>query len=82
MFTRANQSTTKTHYFIPGSIPNLNNIVDVPPPSSLSEPRHSFVDKIHGLTDKLQALSHIGHEAGDTKGKSGNLCFHFTCKLH
>lgn len=54
-------------------MPNINNIIDVPPTVS-AEPRQSFVDKIHGITDKLQSLSHLGgHDSGgsDSKGKSG-----------
>ncbi|XP_037034838.1 diacylglycerol kinase 1 isoform X2 [Bradysia coprophila] len=40
-----------------------------------SEPRQSFVDKIHGITDKLQSLGHIGGHDGnsDAKGKSGSV---------
>lgn len=55
-----------------GSIPNINNIIDVPPTVS-SEPRQSFVDKIHGITDKLQSLSYLGgHDSTDSKSsKSG-----------
>lgn len=30
------------------------------------------MDKIHGITDKLQSLGHIGHDSStDAKGKSG-----------
>lgn len=55
-----------------GSIPNLNNLVEIQPTVTPSEPRQSFVDKIHGLTDKLQSLGHIGHDSSsDAKGKSG-----------
>ncbi|CAO1319154.1 unnamed protein product [Diamesa hyperborea] len=55
-----------------GSIPNMNNIVDL---STCITPEthkaHSFVDKIHGLTDKLQALSHLGHDSIESsRGKS------------
>lgn len=52
--------TTET---IPGSIPNMNMSCITPEPKS-----HSFVDTIHGLTDKLHQLSHLGH---DDKSKSG-----------
>ncbi|XP_055687739.1 diacylglycerol kinase 1 isoform X3 [Lutzomyia longipalpis] len=52
-----------------GSIPNLNSIVELPPNVSL-EPRQSFVDKIHGLTDKLQSLSHLGQSQHDTLDKN------------
>lgn len=54
-----------------GSIPNLNSIVENPPIVS-SEPRQSFVDKIHGITDKLQSLGHLGHES-ESKSKSGKI---------
>lgn len=55
-----------------GSIPNLNNLVEIQPTVTPSEPRQSFVDKIHGITDKLQSLGHIGHDSSsDAKGKSG-----------
>lgn len=50
----------------------MSNIVDL---SCLTpEPKHSFVDKIHGLTDKLQSLSHLGHDSASdgAKGKAGN----------
>lgn len=54
-----------------GSIPNMNNIVNLscltPEPKS-----HSFVDTIHGLTDRLHQLSHLGHDSCDNKSKSGN----------
>lgn len=36
-----------------GSIPNLNTLVEIAP--TPPEPKQSFVDKIHGLTDKLQS---------------------------
>ncbi|XP_055708548.1 diacylglycerol kinase 1 isoform X2 [Phlebotomus papatasi] len=57
-----------------GSIPNLNSIVELPPNVSL-EPRQSFVDKIHGLTDKLQSLSHLGQTQHDSldKNKTGSV---------
>lgn len=64
-----------------GSIPNINNIIDVPPTVS-SEPRQSFVDKIHGLTDKLQSLSHLGsHDSSsaDSKGKAGKHIMYMLC---
>lgn len=52
-----------------GSIPNMNNIVNLqcltPEPKS-----HSFVDTLHGLTDKLHQLRH------DDKSKSGKCSFH------
>lgn len=54
---------------------NLNNLVEIQPTVTPSEPRQSFVDKIHGITDKLQSLGHIGsHDGGsDSKGKSGKM---------
>lgn len=63
------------HLFVQGSIPNMNNIVDL---STCITPEthkaHSFVDKIHGLTDKLQALSHLGHDSIESsRGKSGTI---------
>lgn len=46
----------------------MSNVVDISTP----EPsKHHFTDKMHGITDKLQSLSHIGHESTD-KTKSGN----------
>lgn len=60
----------------PGSIPNLNNIIDLPTPQPSQESqRNSFVERIHGITDKLQSLGgHLGHDSGgggDRQGKSG-----------
>ncbi|XP_058122094.1 diacylglycerol kinase 1 isoform X2 [Anopheles coustani] len=57
-----------------GSIPNLNSIVDIPTPQPSQESqRNSFVERIHGLTDKLQSLGHLGLDGGNDggKGKSG-----------
>ncbi|XP_021697555.1 diacylglycerol kinase 1 isoform X2 [Aedes aegypti] len=53
-----------------GSIPNLNNIIDLPTPQPSQESqRNSFVDRIqHGIADKLQSLGHLGH--GDTSDGS------------
>lgn len=67
--------TNILHLFVQGSIPNMNNIVDL---STCITPEthkaHSFVDKIHGLTDKLQALSHLGHDSIEcSRGKSGTI---------
>ncbi|XP_065086474.1 diacylglycerol kinase 1 [Ochlerotatus camptorhynchus] len=57
-----------------GSIPNLNNIIDLPTPQPSQESqRNSFVDRIHGITDKLQSLGHLGHDTGDRQGKSGTV---------
>ena len=56
-----------------GSIPNLNNVVELP---SNESQRNSFVERIHGLTDKLQSLGHLGHESSEGKGKSGNYIIH------
>jgi len=48
-------------------MPNVVNLSCLTP-----EPKsHSFVDTIHGLTDKLHQLSHLGHD-DDRKNKSGN----------
>lgn len=71
-----------------GSIPNLNTLVEraATPP----EPKQSFVDKIHGLTDKLQSTLGVGSSNNsshsymggsgtstlDDKSKSGNLGVH------
>uniref|UniRef100_A0A2M4BAA9 Diacylglycerol kinase n=3 Tax=Anopheles marajoara TaxID=58244 RepID=A0A2M4BAA9_9DIPT len=57
-----------------GSIPNLNSIVDIPTPQPSQESqRNSFVERIQGLTDKLQSLGHLGHDSNDGgKSKSGN----------
>lgn len=49
----------------------MNNIVNCLTPEPKS---HSFVDTIHGLTDKLHQLSHLGHD--DNKSKSGNFFNH------
>ncbi|EAT34754.1 AAEL013036-PA [Aedes aegypti] len=59
-----------------GSIPNLNNIIDLPTPQPSQESqRNSFVDRIqHGIADKLQSLGHLGHgdtSDGSRQGKSG-----------
>lgn len=52
-----------------GSIPNMNNVVNCITPEPKS---HSFVDTLHGLSDKLHQLSHLGgHD--DSKSKSGKL---------
>uniref|UniRef100_A0A182N7J9 Diacylglycerol kinase n=1 Tax=Anopheles dirus TaxID=7168 RepID=A0A182N7J9_9DIPT len=60
-----------------GSIPNLNSIVDIPTPQPSQESqRNSFVERIHGLTDKLQSLGHLGLDgSGDSgnKGKCGTV---------
>ncbi|KAL9700389.1 hypothetical protein quinque_003830 [Culex quinquefasciatus] len=61
-----------------GSIPNLNNIIDLPTPQPSQESqRNSFVERIHGITDKLQSLGgHLGHDSGgggDRQGKSGTV---------
>lgn len=53
-----------------GSIPNMSNIVNLQ--SLTPEPKaHSFVDTIHGLTDKLHQLRH------DDKSKSGKFSLNF-----
>uniref|UniRef100_A0AAG5DCE3 Diacylglycerol kinase n=1 Tax=Anopheles atroparvus TaxID=41427 RepID=A0AAG5DCE3_ANOAO len=53
-----------------GSIPNLNSIVDIPTPQPSQESqRNSFVERIHGLTDKLQSLGHLGLDGGNDGGK-------------
>ncbi|XP_053683308.1 diacylglycerol kinase 1 isoform X2 [Sabethes cyaneus] len=57
-----------------GSIPNLNNVIDLPTPQPSQESqRNSFVERIHGITDKLQSLGHLGHESSDRQGKSGTV---------
>ncbi|XP_062709289.1 diacylglycerol kinase 1 isoform X3 [Aedes albopictus] len=61
-----------------GSIPNLNNIIDLPTPQPSQESqRNSFVDRIqHGIADKLQSLGHLGHgdtSDGSRQGKSGTV---------
>uniref|UniRef100_A0A182M486 Diacylglycerol kinase n=1 Tax=Anopheles culicifacies TaxID=139723 RepID=A0A182M486_9DIPT len=60
-----------------GSIPNLNSIVDIPTPQPSQESqRNSFVERIHGLTDKLQSLGHLGLDSGgdsSNKGKCGTV---------
>uniref|UniRef100_A0A904A5G2 Diacylglycerol kinase n=1 Tax=Anopheles quadriannulatus TaxID=34691 RepID=A0A904A5G2_ANOQN len=60
-----------------GSIPNLNSIVDIPTPQPSQESqRNSFVERIHGLTDKLQSLGHLGLDGGgdsSNKGKCGTV---------
>lgn len=57
-----------------GSIPNMSNIVNLQ--SLTPEPKtHSFVDTIHGLTDKLHQLRH------DDKSKSGNFTEQFIKNL-
>ncbi|XP_058835375.1 diacylglycerol kinase 1 [Topomyia yanbarensis] len=57
-----------------GSIPNLNNVIDLPTPlPSQESQRNSFVERIHGITDKLQSFGHLGHESSDRQGKSGTV---------
>ncbi|XP_055619017.1 diacylglycerol kinase 1 isoform X2 [Toxorhynchites rutilus septentrionalis] len=58
-----------------GSIPNINNIIDLPTPQPSQESqRNSFVERIHGITDKLQSLGHLGHESSESRqGKSGTV---------
>ncbi|XP_053666770.1 diacylglycerol kinase 1 [Anopheles marshallii] len=60
-----------------GSIPNLNSVVDIPTPQPSQESqRNSFVERIHGLTDKLQSLGHLGLDSGgdsSNKGKCGTV---------
>ncbi|XP_058464816.1 diacylglycerol kinase 1 isoform X2 [Malaya genurostris] len=57
-----------------GSIPNLNNVIDLPTPlPSQESQRNSFVERIHGITDKLQSFGHLGHECSDRQGKCGTV---------
>ncbi|XP_037941992.1 diacylglycerol kinase 1-like [Teleopsis dalmanni] len=50
-----------------GSIPNINSISEITPSLPQSEPRNSFVDKIHGITDKLHSLGgHLTHDPSKT----------------
>lgn len=53
-------------------MPNINNLVDVPQ-NVPSEPRQSFVEKIHGITDKIQSFGHgLGHDSSsEMKSKTG-----------
>ncbi|CAD7076861.1 unnamed protein product [Hermetia illucens] len=57
-----------------GSMPNINNLVDVPQ-NVPSEPRQSFVEKIHGITDKIQSFGHgLGHDSSsEMKSKTGTI---------
>ncbi|XP_054739421.1 diacylglycerol kinase 1 [Anastrepha obliqua] len=49
-----------------GSIPNINSIAEIAAPTA-SEPRNTFVEKIHGITDKLHSLSgHLTHDPSKT----------------
>lgn len=43
-----------------GSMPNLNTLVEIASAVPQPEPKQSFVDKIHGLTDKLQSTLGVG----------------------
>ncbi|XP_054090627.1 diacylglycerol kinase 1 isoform X2 [Zeugodacus cucurbitae] len=54
-----------------GSIPNINNIAEIAAPSAASEARHTFVEKIHGITDKLHSLS--GHLTQHDPSKTGSV---------
>lgn len=49
-----------------GSIPNISSIAEIAAPPA-SEARHTFVEKIHGITDKLHSLSgHLTHDPSKT----------------
>ncbi|XP_039955549.1 diacylglycerol kinase 1 [Bactrocera tryoni] len=49
-----------------GSIPNISSIAEIAAPAA-SEARHTFVEKIHGITDKLHSLSgHLTHDPSKT----------------
>uniref|UniRef100_A0A0K8W0H2 Diacylglycerol kinase n=1 Tax=Bactrocera latifrons TaxID=174628 RepID=A0A0K8W0H2_BACLA len=49
-----------------GSIPNISSIAEIAAPVA-SEARHTFVEKIHGITDKLHSLSgHLTHDPSKT----------------
>ncbi|XP_020717088.1 diacylglycerol kinase 1 [Ceratitis capitata] len=51
-----------------GSIPNINSIAEIAAPSASEQPsRHTLVEKIHGITDKLHSLSgHLTHDPSKT----------------
>ncbi|XP_067630156.1 diacylglycerol kinase 1 isoform X3 [Eurosta solidaginis] len=53
-----------------GSIPNINSIAEITAPV-ISEPRNTFVEKIHGITDKLHSLS--GHLTQHDPSKTGSV---------
>ncbi|XP_055610883.1 diacylglycerol kinase 1 isoform X2 [Uranotaenia lowii] len=57
-----------------GSIPNLNNIIDLPTPQPSQESqRNSFVERIHGITDKLQSsLGHLGQQQQQQQQHDGS----------
>lgn len=71
-------AANKKQYFIKHDV----NVIKFPIANKVpSEPRQSFVNKIHGITDKLQSLSYsMSHGGGsdsvngscsDQKSKSG-----------
>lgn len=50
-----------------GSIPNINNIAEIQPSITTTEAKQSFVEKFHGITDKLHcSLGHLGHDPSKT----------------
>lgn len=54
-----------------GSIPNLNTLVEIAP-APMVEVKQSFVDKIHGLTDKLQSTLGVGSGIGSSNSNSSH----------
>lgn len=52
-----------------GSLANLNTLVEIA--ATPPEPKQSFVDKIHGLTDKLQSTLGVGG-GGNSSGNSSH----------
>ncbi|XP_034478779.1 diacylglycerol kinase 1 [Drosophila innubila] len=62
-----------------GSIPNINSIAELMPQCSMvgdvqAQARSSFVDKIHGITDKLQHTLALGGHLTHDPSKTG--CVH------
>ncbi|XP_055853989.1 diacylglycerol kinase 1 isoform X2 [Episyrphus balteatus] len=50
-----------------GSIPNINSIAEIQPTITTTEAKQSFVEKFHGITDKLHcSLGHLGHDPSKT----------------
>ncbi|XP_062136049.1 diacylglycerol kinase 1 [Drosophila sulfurigaster albostrigata] len=65
-----------------GSIPNINSIAELMPQCSIvgagdapnqAQARTSFVDKIHGITDKLQHSLALGGHLTHDPSKTGNV---------
>lgn len=53
-----------------GSLANLNTLVEIA--AAPPEPKQSFVDKIHGLTDKLQSTLGVGGGGGSSSSNSSH----------